>query len=1055
MIHMLRRVLLLFAAFNLSVNVTQSQHEISTLEPRIGIERELAGGQKHRYQISLTAGQFARVNIEQRGIDVVVRSFGNEGKQIAEFDSEFRSNGNEVVDLIAETAGVYRLEVAAKNQTDRAGRYEIRLAEVRVVTDGDRSLQEARNLLGESNRFLGETKLKEARELAERALVIREGVLEADHPDVANALHLLGTIAYQSDEYDQAESNFVRAVAMREKLLPPDHPDLADSLAGLALVYFVKGKYSKVKPLFDRAVEIKERAFGPDHPEVARTLHRLANTYFHSWDYAQAELIYTRCLTIYEKSYDANHPTIAKTLGNLANVYTQLGDYAKAEPILNRSIEIAEKLQGPDSPEVSSPLIMIGNLYSDMGQYSKAVDAYLRALSNLEKLAPRSFGTFVALSNLGNAYLRQGEYSKAEALLERSLKGMEELHGSEHPRVGRALNRLANLYRAQGDYTRAEPLYRRALEIIEKAWGSEHLDLVESLNGLAIIDRVKGDISQSVAHQTRLNAVLERNINYNLVIGSERQKLAYLDSLSEEADRTLSLHIQMAPDNPNARLLAATAVLQRKGRVLDWIADRLAVLRSHSGAEVRMQIEQLNDLSSQLATLVLRGPNDLPLTEHLQNIKTLEEQREKLENEISRTSDGFYQRSDPVTLSVLQTAIPSDASLIEFAIYRPFNPKASDIQKAFGAPRYVAYILQRQTEVQWKDLGEVEAIDQAIHDFRSALREPKGEDIKRQGRSVDERILQPIRALLGGTTHLLISPDGALNLIPFEALVDEQNRYLVERFSITYLTSGRDLLRMQVIRESKNEALLVANPMFGEPKSIAMAEVKAARPQNSFAKRRSVTTGSDLSQLYFAPLGGTAQEAKAIKTLFADASFLTGAQATESSLKRVLAPKIIHIATHGFFLTDTTKTNPKIANPLLRSGLALAGANIRNSNGDDGILTALEASGMNLWGTKLVTLSACDTGVGEVKNGEGVYGLRRSFVLAGAQTLVMSLWPVSDYVTRQMMTDYYSGLKKGLGRGEALRQTQLGMLKRKGREHPFYWASFIQSGEWANLNGTR
>jgi CHAT domain-containing protein len=207
--------------------------------------------------------------------------------------------------------------------------------------------------------------------------------------------------------------------------------------------------------------------------------------------------------------------------------------------------------------------------------------------------------------------------------------------------------------------------------------------------------------------------------------------------------------------------------------------------------------------------------------------------------------------------------------------------------------------------------------------------------------------------------------------------------------------------------------------------------------------------------------------------LFPDAQVFTGRQATKNALQQMVVPKILHIATHGFFLeapdagskpaagalalqgTRGIRAGMKVENPLLRSGLALAGANLKKSGGDDGILTALEASSLNLWGTKLVTLSACDTGVGEVKNGEGVYGLRRAFFLAGAESLVMSLWPVSDYVTRELMTEYYAGLKKGLGRGEALRQAQLAMLKRKSRQHPFYWASFIQSGEWANLDGKR
>jgi CHAT domain-containing protein len=332
--------------------------------------------------------------------------------------------------------------------------------------------------------------------------------------------------------------------------------------------------------------------------------------------------------------------------------------------------------------------------------------------------------------------------------------------------------------------------------------------------------------------------------------------------------------------------------------------------------------------------------------------------------------------------------------------------------------------------------------------------------------------MQPLRPLLGDATHLLISPDGQLNLVPFEALVDEQKRYLTERYTCTYLTSGRDLLRFQVARPSRNAPVVLANPLFGEPEMIGMNDVKSQRASvnrnRQSGRRQSLTTGSDLSKVYFAPLDGTAEEARAIKSLFAEATVLTGTQATETSLKQVSAPRIIHIATHGFFLSDTPvpptasgensrglSANVKIENPLLRSGLALAGANLRRSGGDDGILTALEASGLNLWGTKLVTLSACDTGLGEVKNGDGVYGLRRAFMLAGTETVVMSLWPVSDYVTRELMTAYYNGLKQGQGRGEALRQVQLDMLKRKDRAHPFYWASFIQEGEWANLDGKR
>jgi CHAT domain-containing protein len=318
----------------------------------------------------------------------------------------------------------------------------------------------------------------------------------------------------------------------------------------------------------------------------------------------------------------------------------------------------------------------------------------------------------------------------------------------------------------------------------------------------------------------------------------------------------------------------------------------------------------------------------------------------------------------------------------------------------------------------------------------------------------------------------LVSPDGDLNLVPFDALIDAQGRYRIERYAITYLTSGRDLLRMQVARASRSAPVIVADPLFGEPAPAGPAPASGARGSVR-AGRRSSTTGDDLSAMYFAPLAATATEGRAIKELFPEATLFTGRRATKAALRRAEAPRLLHIASHGFFLRDATgdlspsaaataiggtrgmSATVKVENPLLRSGLALAGANLTRDPNDDGILTALEASGLNLWGTKLVTLSACDTGVGEVRNGEGVYGLRRAFVLAGAETLVMSLWPVSDYMTREMMTSYYTGLRAGLGRGDALRHAKLAMLKRQGRQHPFYWASFIQSGEWANLDGRR
>jgi CHAT domain-containing protein len=329
--------------------------------------------------------------------------------------------------------------------------------------------------------------------------------------------------------------------------------------------------------------------------------------------------------------------------------------------------------------------------------------------------------------------------------------------------------------------------------------------------------------------------------------------------------------------------------------------------------------------------------------------------------------------------------------------------------------------------------------------------------------------MRPVRKLVGDIRTLLLSPDGALNLIPFGALVDEQKRYLIESYSFTYLTSGRDLLRLQTHTPSQQGPVVVADPLFDLGNGAVVNNQTADQRTES---RRSI----DFTRRSFDPLPGAAAEAKAIGAILPEAKILTGAQATEAAIKQVRGPLILHVATHGFFLADRKLATPDRSglgledgaaglkqtpdalaeNPLLRAGLILAGINQGQSGpGEDGVLTALEAAGMNLWGTKLVSLSACDTGLGDVKNGDGVYGLRRALALAGSESQVMSLWKVADKATRELMVGYYTGLQRGEGRNEALRNVQLQMLRSGERRHPYYWAGFIQSGEWANPEGKR
>src|SRR5258705_3318421 len=455
----------------------------------------------------------------------------------------------------------------------------------------------------------------------------------------------------------------------------------------------------------------------------------------------------------------------------------------------------------------------------------------------------------------------------------------------------------------------------------------------ETLFGLARLYAARGMPFEAVKFQAQASEIEERHVELNLAAGSEREKLAFLANLSWHLSRNISLHTRFAPNDPAALNLAATTILQRKGRTQDAMSDSFAALRRRFGAEDQRLLDQLSNINGKLANLVLNGPQKMTAAEHQQQIKKLEEEKEGLEEEISNRSAGFYKRSIPVVLAEVQAAIPDDAALVEFAVYRPFDPRAPDNQRAYGEPRYVAYVIRKQGEVRWTELGEAKEIDHAVEELRKALRDPKRNDVKPLARAVDEIVMQGVRSLIGKATRLLISPDGALNLMPFEALVDEQGSYLVEHYSFTYLTSGRDLLRLQVARKSLSNPLIMADPSFGQPASIGKTGGLNGGRNAVTGNRRSVTTGSDLTDVYFAPVTATAQEGRTIKSLFPEALLLTGNRATEASLKQVAAPRILHIASHGFFLTDTSyiadtrgtraiNARVTIGNPLLRSGLA-------------------------------------------------------------------------------------------------------------------------------------
>ncbi|MEQ1641877.1 MAG: CHAT domain-containing tetratricopeptide repeat protein [Pyrinomonadaceae bacterium] len=1037
--------------------VSEKPIDITALETGKVVERQLSGGQKHVYEFVLTEGQFVGVEVDARGIAASIQLIDASGNDVMDLNVE---PGLQTVDTVAEITGRQRIEISSK-PTANAGTYTIRLPVARRAEDTELWRHQARRLSLKASSLVALAKYDEAKSLAEEALRLRLQVFGPDHIGVANSLQLLADINSQKGDYVTAEPLYLRSLVINEKILGLSSSGLVGPLNNLGILYISIGDLDKAEQTIRRSLAIQEQSSGVDHFSLARVLLNLASVHQRKGEYNKAELLYERSLAINEKAYGPNHPNISASLNALANLYQQRGDYSKSETYYQRALLIREKASGPEHDLVGNILLDLGNIYYRAGDLVNAESRFRRALQIYEKaLGPEHPNVALALSNIGAISHDKGDFDAAVKLHQRALDIRHKKLNESHTAVGSSLTNLGNAYRGLGDYERAQSYYQRALAGREKAIGPDHPDVLSTLTNMALMQMAKGDLVEALALQSRIITTSERNADLNLVSGSERQKLAYLSLLSEQIDQAIALNTG-EPQNPAAINLAVTTVLQRKGRVQDVLASNVASLRSRMNAADGELLDKFNKTTSQLAALVLGGPGRQTADEHRKRIEDLREERERIESDISRRSSEFRSRSQPVTVQSVRAALPDNAALLEFIAYNKFLPKGLTTKERRGELRYLVYVIRREGDIQWKDLGAAKTINDGIGALRKALRDPRRRDVKQLARTLDEKVMRPVRSLVGNATHLLISPAGDLSLLPFESLVTEKDRYLLEQYSVSYLTSGRDLLRMQVGRNSKDKPTVVANPSFGEPGSgQAAGTVGSTKP--SPPGGQALVSARDSSDVYFAPLGGTQREALTIRTLFPDANLLTGAQATESALKKIAAPSVLHIATHGFFLEDSGAADSNVAmlgknieNPLLRSGLAFAGANAIGDAGEDGILTALEASGLNLWGTKLVVLSACDTGLGEVRNGEGVYGLRRSFVLAGAESLVMSMWPVSDYVTRELMTSYYNNLKKGLGRGESLRQVQLEMIKKPNRRHPFYWASFIQSGEWANLEGKR
>jgi CHAT domain-containing protein/tetratricopeptide (TPR) repeat protein len=951
--------------------------------------------------------------------------------------------------------------------------------------------QTLKELLERADSLSNMAKYDSAIALTEQALRKAESQFGESDTTLAIILHRLSVFQiYQKADYDSALSLAERALAIRERVLGANHADVGKSLNTIGFVYGLQGRYKEAESIHLRGLTILEKSLGMTHPLVAMVAENLANDYSEDGKYALAEPLYKQALTIREMSLGVDDPQVAITLNNLGCLYAVQGRYAEAEPILKRSLSIKEKTLGMNHVRVAISLESLADLYRAQGKDGDAEPLLKRALIIREKaLGPNHPYVGQALDNLAKLYTDLGRYTEAESLLTRALLIYEASVGHVHPETARSIKNMANLRRDQNKYGEADSLYREALTVSEKTLGLNHPYAADILHDQALFLRDMRDFTNSQKSSKRAYTIRRANFRDGSCVLSEKDALTYSKFMRDEAGQYLSILLDSRDTSSSCRAEIAKVVFSTKGQVSDGIFARYKthLYERHPGLKVLS--DSLRNARFRLANLYVQTPTQEEPGEYRQKLDEAAKEKERLETELARQSTDFRRESElwEVNAAKIASALPAKSILVEYMKYDRLKTSRE------SETHYLLVVVDTSGEIFVSDLGRSDQIDSMVTSYRSHFKDISArggtifskdlEDYKRISTNLYDRIWKPVENKLHGASLVFIAPDGALNLISFAGLSDGSREskgtmnYLIEKYPIQYLSSGRDLLRLKEPAKPGKGLFALGDPDFNASALTRLSSSSvSAETRGSGTLRetlRSVRPYQErLKTTEVMALPGSRQEVERIsdawkkKTKEPCCVFL-GINASEENFKKN-APgnRVIHLATHGYYVKSEFQTEhlPERSgmmesftseNPLLLSGLFLAGANLHRETADslgaeDGILTAEEVTGIDLEGTNWVVLSACESGLGEVKSGEGVYGLRRAFQMAGARTVISALWPVTDKTTVEIMSYLYNFEDENLAcamRNLAIKK--LTELRRKNQpDHPYLWAGFIALGDW-------
>ncbi|WP_377477211.1 MAG: CHAT domain-containing protein [Microcoleus anatoxicus] len=1001
------------------------------------------------------------------------------------------------------------------------------------------------------NQLYKKGKFNEAILVAKQALILAQSIHPGDHVDVATSLNNLGLLYCSQGHYDEAEPLYKQALEMYQLLFNGDQ-GVALSLNNLGLLYYSQGRYSEAEPRYKQALEMYRLLFTDDHADVAGSLNNLAALYSSQGRYSEAEPLHQQALEMRKRLFEGDHPDVALSLNNLGSLYCSQGRYAEAEPLHKQALEMWQRLFEGDHPDVALSLNNLGLLYKSQGRYAEAEPLHQQSLEMRQRLFTDHLDVATSLNNLGLLYHSQGRYSEAEPFNKQALEMTKRLFKGDHPNVAGSLDNLGLLYDSQGRYSEeAERLHQQALEMRKRLFKGDHPDVALSLNNLGSFlvatnrpQEAFDKMQQAIEMKTRL-------IQRNFAFSSEKERLQSIKNTRYEFDAFLSFVSQDFSNSPEQVQKALDVVLKRKSMTAAALAAFNFAIHSQRYSHLKPLFNRLRSLQQQLFHRTNNPPLPDPekpievyrtrLGEYQKDIAQLEQQCQQLEKELATQVPEIQLQDQTVDRRAVALELPANAVLVEYVRFDRYDFTAAK-GKNWKSAEYWAFILPAENPdaVQMISLGEAQPIDDLIDKVRQVLslenNPPPSETMgatggsKKKGEALEvrlnayqynpqypnalrEKVFTPLLSILQPYQNIFIAPDSQLSLIPFGVLpVDETGKQLLrDHYQISYLSSGKDVLRWKLETDRKaSESLIIANPNFDYPQPPSIKPKTEGLSQSGANSHSTKPVFKSLSSKEFDPLPETETLAKSIAEKLAIRNLYLGDKAVETLFSQTACPRILLIATHGYFepespyirltqellkcdseeeaenllaknrdlvnpqllmamenqaVTFATQGKENLAewlrnfvqkvseqykislalntenpldrfavspanNAMIRGGLAFAGANNSRQgkklpeDAGKGLLLAQDVAGIDLWENEVTILIACQTGLGDVQLGEGVFGLRRAFAVAGCKALIMSLWEVPTRVSMLLMDRFLSDVERGLGKREALLKAQ-------------------------------